>query len=264
MTLLTRLSPVLLVATGMLAAAPLAALAQGGSTLYAVGEKDGRSRPTAKPKTPAAQPAQASKPSASTKKASKTSSKKHSRSKSPAKSPIALGGRWHDSQCIPLTGSTHSPPLYVKRQYEFDDKHKTWLLDAAVYTSNACIANAKMLSYHGEGTFSVTGKSRVASNAYDASFEITRWSAMPHNRDGVMAMLNGRCGSGDFETGRSLDLSGTGCALLGIRSIAQSPSETELVSVSDGKFFMGTRSFAPGLSEERPAQLSSYGLVRTP
>ena len=98
-------------------------------------------------------------------------------------------------------------------------------------------------------------------NSVDAGGSDT-WAAAATWPSG--AQLVARCGSGDFETGRSLDLSGTGCALLGIRSIAQSPSETELVSVSDGKFFMGTRSFAPGLSEERPAQLSSYGLVRTP
>ena len=124
--------------------------------------------------------------------------------------------------------------------------------------------NTRMLTYHGEGSFAVTGKSSVARNAYDASFRITEWRATPDTREGVLTLLNGRCGSGDFEEGRSLDLSATGCPTLGIRSIAQAPREVELVSVSDGKFFLGTRSFVPGMADDRPAQLSSYGLVRTP
>ena len=108
----------------------------------------------------------------------------------------------------------------------------------------------------------MTGKSRVASNAYDASFKMDRWTATPQSRDGVLTLLNGRCGSGDFQEGRTLDLSASGCPTLGIRSIAQSPREVELVSVSNGKFFLGSRAFIPGLSDDRPAQLSSYGLTR--
>jgi len=266
MTLLTRISPVLLAVAGVLSATPLAALGQGGSALYAVGETGSRARPAAGPaaKPPASATVAAPQPAAPAKKDSKPVAKKGSRSKATAKSPVALDGRWHDGQCIPLTGVTHSPPLYVKRQYEFDDARKTWLLEAAVYTADSCVAGARLLTYKGEGSFAVTGKSRVASNAYDASFKIGSWKAVPHNRDAVLTLLNARCGSGDFEEGRTLDLSATGCPILGIRSIAQSPREVELVSVSNGKFFMGTRSFAPGLSDDRPAQLSSYGLVRTP
>ena len=277
MTLLNRACQnrafqMLLAAAGLLAAAPHVSLAQGGSALYAVGESDGRSsRPASRPApTPAAtQPptgasAAIAPAAAPARKATKPVASRSSRGKGSARSPLAIDGRWHDSQCVPLNGVSHSPVLHVKRQYEFNDARKTWLLEATVYTSDLCLANARMLTYRGEGSFSITGKSRVASNAYDASFKIDSWNAVPHNRDGVLALLNARCGSGDFAQGQALDLSRTGCPILGIRSIAQSPREVELVSVSDGKFFMGTRSFAPGLSDDRPAQLSSYGLVRTP
>lgn len=275
MTLLTRFPLVLAATAGVLAAVPVLSLAQGGSALYAVGEPDRRALAGPKPRSTAAAPARVAPPKAASAKAAapvakpagKPVAKGRKRGGPVArggKSPIALNGRWHDSQCIPLTGVTHTPPLYVKRQYEFDDARKAWLLDAAVYTSDACVINARMLTYQGKGSFAVTGKSSVASNAYDASFKIDRWTAVPHNREGVLTLLNGRCGSGYFEQGHLLDLSATGCPTLGIRSIAQSPREVELVSVSNGKFFMGTRSFAPGLSDDRPAQLSSYGLVRTP
>lgn len=274
-----------------LVAAPGLSMAQGGSALYAVGGSGSRAKPVAKPKAnkPDAAVAKAAAPKASTAKAStakagvpkaaipkaaarksadnKPVARRKTRSKTAARksgSPIALNGRWQDSQCIPLTGATHRPPLYVKRQYEFIDSRKAWRLDAAVYGSDSCVINTRMLTYHGEGSFAVTGKSRVASNAYDASFKIDRWSATPDTREGVLTLLNGRCGSGDFEQGRSLDLSGTGCPTLGIRSIEQAPREIELVSVSGGKFFMGSRSFVPGLADDRSAQLSSHGLVRTP
>jgi hypothetical protein len=269
MTLLNRASPALLAAAGLLAAAPHFALAQSGSALYAVGESDSRSRATSRatPKPAASAPAakEASKPqSKPAKSTSRPVANRSGRGKGSSRSPLALDGRWHDSQCIPLNGITHSPALHVKRQYEFNDARKSWLLEAAVYTSDRCLANARLLTYRGEGSFSITGKSRVASNAYDASFKIDSWKAVPHTREGVLTLLNARCGSGDFAQGQMLDLSRSGCPILGIRSIAQSPREVELVSVSDGKFFMGTRSFAPGLSDDRPAQLSSYGLVRIP
>ncbi len=179
-------------------------------------------------------------------------------------SPIAIDGRWHDSQCIPLTGVTHKPPLYVKRQYEFNDLSKSWRIDAVVYASDDCLINTRLLTYRGDGSFLVTGKSSVAASAFEASFRIDRWSASPESREAVLILLNGRCGSGDFEVGHALDLSATGCPTLGIRSIEQAPREVELVSVSNGKFYLGTRSFVPGLKDDRPAQLSSYGLVRIP
>ncbi|MBA3477942.1 MAG: hypothetical protein H0T52_06020 [Lautropia sp.] len=275
--------------------APDAAWAQGSSALFAVGEgKSSRAasraadRPVAKSKSPApvkaapvsaaavagqadrkASPAKSSpaKAAASRKAVPRktTVAKGKTRGRTIAGAsggPVALNGQWQDSECIPLTGLAHRPALYVKRQYEFIDTRKAWQLDASVYTSDSCSGNTRLLTYHGRGTFAVTGKSRVASNAYDASFKIDRWTATPQSREGVLTLLNGRCGSGDFQEGRTLDLSASGCPTLGIRSIAQSPREVELVSVSNGKFFLGSRAFIPGLSDDRPAQLSSYGLTR--
>jgi hypothetical protein len=156
------------------------------------------------------------------------------------------------------------PSFYVKRQYAFDDSRRSWQLDASVYASAACPASARLLTYHGEGSFLIAGKSPVAGNVYDATFNFDRWSAMPETREGVLALLNGRCGSGDFEQGRPLNLSVTGCSMLGIRPIAQAPRLTDLVSVNNGRFFLGSGSFTSGSGDDRRAQLGSYGLVRAP
>lgn len=269
----------------VLTIAPQAVRAQSGSALFAVGEGSSRQQsarqvpggaaalPAAVPRAaaqplrdPATAPAPTPQPTRATAAGTRTATAGSNRRNTRATTPgsIALTGRWHDSQCIPLTGVTRSPPLFVKRQYEFDDMRKAWQLEAAVYNSSACLPGARMLTYRGVGTFVVIGKSRVANNAYDASFRIDRWTATPETREGVLTLLNGRCGSGDFVEGRALDLSPTGCPTLGIRSVAQAPQETELVSVSNGRFFLGSRLFAPGMGDDRPAQLSSYGLVRTP
>ncbi len=265
-----------------------AASAQSGSSLFVVGESaskstrsgpaatSGGTRPVAPRTAVAAKPA-AAKPaaakSAAAAKASKTNAKpvksasrsRASKGRPAAGTPaaaMALNGRWHDSECIPLTGVTHRPPLFVKRQYEFDDRRKSWRLDATVYASDACIGSSRLLGYRGEGSFAITGRSRVAANAYDASFKVDRWQATPATREGVLTLLNGRCGSGDFEEGRTLNLSLTGCGTLGIRPMAERPREFELIRVSEGKFYLGTRSFVPGLPDDRPTQISSYGMVR--
>lgn len=268
----------LLISAALPLFASAGALAQGSSSLFAVGE--GKSRAQARPAAPApatprpgpaasdgGQAAQKSlppKPVARKTTPPRAAAKRSSKAASAARrgSPVALNGRWQDSECIPLTGLTHRPALYVKRQYDFNDARRTWRLEADVYTSANCLGDRRLLTYAGQGTFAVTGKSRLASNAYDASFKIDRWTATPLSRDGVLTLLNGRCGSGDFAEGRPLDLSASGCATLGIRSIARAPAEVELVSVSNGKFFLGSRAFIPGLSDARPAQLSSYGLTR--
>lgn len=255
-----------------LALAPAIVAAQSGSSLFSVGEgarsKSGASsspKPASVAKSPGSSPATAkpaaAKPTAAKVNAAKSSSKRRvvARQAPPA---VALNGRWHDGECIPLTGITRAPALFVKRVYDFDDRRKSWRLEASVYPSEACAASTRLLVYRGEGGFAVTGQSRVAANAYDASFRIERWQATPVNRDGVLTLLNGRCGSGDFEEGRALDLSRTGCDALGIRPIAQRPREFELVRVAAGKFYLGSRSFIPGLPDERPTQLSSYGMIR--
>lgn len=244
---------------------PASAAGQSGAALFAVGEPPPKSSRAA----PKSSDREKAKPSASRGASAKpnrqTASSASRRGKKTVQpSPVALSGRWHDSECVPLTGATHRPPLYVKRTYEFADARKSWKLDASVYTSDSCVRNTRLLTYHGEGSFAITGKSKVAGNAYDADFRVHRWTATPDTRDGVLALLNNRCGSGDFEEGRSLDLSVTGCRALGIRPIAEAPREVELVSVSNGKFYLGTRSFMPGQNDDRPAQLSSYGLVRVP
>ncbi len=276
-------------------AVPAGVFAQG-SALFAVGESAGGAgagkqstakQSTAKPATAKPATALPSATKASTMKSSsataspvrargdvssvkagsrKTAAKgKSTRGKTALRpSPIAIDGRWHDSQCIPLTGVTHKPPLYVKRQYEFNDLSKSWRIDAVVYASDDCLLDTRLLTYRGDGSFLVTGRSSVAASAFEASFRIDRWSASPESREAVLILLNGRCGSGDFEVGQALDLSATGCPTLGIRSIEQAPREVELVSVSNGKFYLGSRSFVPGLKDDRPAQLSSYGLVRIP
>lgn len=257
---------------------PPGAAAQGGSSLFAVGEGASRAPARSVPAPAASAPPSASpaagravqkspapRSAASRSKPARPTAQRQPRGRNVASRPagaVALSGRWQDSECIPLTGVTHRPALYVKRQYDFDDARRAWRLDAAVYTSDRCIVDSRLLTYEGQGTFTVTGKSRVASNAYDASFKIDRWAATPVSRQGVLTLLNGRCGSGHFEENHALDLSTSGCTTLGIRSIRQSPTEVELVSVSNGKFFLGSRAFVPGLSDARPAQLSSYGLTR--
>jgi len=249
---------------------PQVAFAQSGSALFAVGEGTSRQQPArrAVAPVPAPPPPSAARPprsAAGASAATASDARRPARGK-PAASGLSLNGRWHDSQCIPLAGPGpgRGAPLYLKRQYAFDDSRKSWQLETAVYSSDACLPSARMLTYRGAGTFVVSGRSRLASNAYDASFKVDRWTATPDSRDGVLALLNGRCGSGDFAEGRPLELSATGCPMLGIRPVAQAPRETELVSFSNGRFFLGSRLFAPGQGDDRPAQLSSYGLVRTP
>jgi hypothetical protein len=245
---------------------PAPAQAQDGSALFAVGEsgtRKGVRAATAPLQVPPA-PAAAAVEKKPVEKPVAGRASRGAKAAKGAAGPFALNGRWEDSQCIPLTGLMHQPQLYIKRQYEFADKRKTWQLNAAVHNSPDCAAGTRLLTYQGSGTFAVAGKSAGAGDAYETSFKIERWSAVPETRDGVLTLLNGRCGSGDFDKGRRLDLSLTGCPALGIRSIAQAAREVELVRVANGKVFLGSSSFVPGSSDARQAQLSGYGVSRIP
>lgn len=176
---------------------------------------------------------------------------------------IALNGRWQDSQCIPLAAAVPSAArLYVLRRYEFADDRKRWSLSADVFDNERCNVESKLLTYSGRGTFAVTGVSSVGKNVFDATFKPVKWEATPFSRDGTLALFNARCGKGDFVEGRTIDLGASGCSVLGIASINRVAAQNELVRVVDGKFFLGARSFVPGFADERPTQLSGYGLNR--
>lgn len=179
-----------------------------------------------------------------------------------AGAPLALNGRWEDSQCVPLAGVHHNPPLFVRRHYAFSDARKSWDLSADVFNSDRCTVDTKLLSFTGQGVFTVTGRSAIGKDVYEASFSTVAWRAVPFSREGTLALFNARCGSGDFDEGKPLNLSRSGCSLLGLRSIAKSRDEHELVRIADGKFYLGARSFVPGIVDDRPTQMSGYGLNR--
>ncbi len=176
---------------------------------------------------------------------------------------VALNGRWQDSRCIPLAAAAQSTArLYLLRRYEFSDARKTWTLSADVFDSERCTVDSKLLTYSGRGSFAVTGQSAVGRNVYDATFKPVQWEATPFSRDGTLTLFNARCGRGDFAEGRTIDLSRSGCPMLGIASTDRPEGQSELVRVADGMFYLGAKSFVPGFADERPTQLSSYGLTR--
>lgn len=244
---------------------PGAAQALEGSALFAVGESGAR-KGVRSAAAPLPVPSAPSAAVVNKRPAEKPVARRAARGGKAAKGAagaVALNGRWEDSQCSLLAGPAHQPQFYIKRQYDFEDKRKAWQLSAAVHTAPDCAAATRLLTYYASGTFAVAGKP-ASADAYETSFKVERRSAIPETRDGVLTLLNGRCGSGDFEKGRPLDLSLTGCPTLGIRPIAQVPREIELVRVTNGKVFLGSSSFVPGGSDARQAQLSGYGLSRIP
>ncbi len=276
----------------------LSAQAQSDSSLLAVGSAPARSTPKASTagtaaKTPSAKAAttSASKPAASNSAASKPAANKSAASRSTAAGkpatasrsqanrnnakkpattqrasaprpvgPAALTGLWQESACAPLASARVTEPLYVKRQYQFDDRKKDWQLDATVFADGHCTAASQMLSFRGEGSYSLKGATRSGTNDWNADLRIDGWQVTPTNREGVMALLNARCGRGEFATGKAIDLSRTGCAPLGIESIAQRPSERERIRIADGKVLVGAHSLSPAARAERPAQMSRVGL----
>lgn len=227
-----------------------------GSTLYA----PGKGAPPAPPATGQAAP---SRPAAERPTTRPRTTERRPTARTPARAPqVALDGRWQDRECVPLPGATSASSLYVKRSYEFDDRRKRWNMTADVYAHDRCRPQARLLTYKGSGTYAVTGVSKVGSNVYEASFVMESWQATPHSREGTLALFNARCGSGMFDEGRLLDLARSGCSLLAVRPLAQSSTGNELLRVADGKIFLGARSSDASVADERPRQLSEYGLTR--
>lgn len=181
----------------------------------------------------------------------------------PSRAPqVALDGRWQDRDCVPLVGAASASPLFVKRSYEFDDKRKRWEMTADVFSHDRCRPQTRLLTYQGSGTYAVTGVSRIGSNVYEASFAMESWQATPHSREGTLALFNARCGAGMFDEGRLIDLARSGCPLLAVRPLARAPTGSELLRVADGKIYLGVRSNDAAFADERPTQVSEYGLTR--
>lgn len=174
--------------------------------------------------------------------------------------PVAINGRWQDAACVPLGGASRS--FHVQRLYDFDEKARTWRLTADLYGSDSCLPENRLFTYEGEGTYEITGRSRLGNNVYEAAFKMKSWQAQPASREGALAMFNARCGSGFFDAGRPIDLGRSGCSLVELLPLAVSDMGRDLVQLNDGKIFLGPNLAMPAQGDERPGRLSSYGLTR--
>jgi len=174
----------------------------------------------------------------------------------------ALAGRWQDAACVPLSSNGAGRPLFVQRAYRFDEKEKSWTMSANVYSSDRCVADTRMMTYEGSGSYEITGRSRVGTNVYEATFTMSNWQATATSREGTLAMFNARCGSGVFDEGRIIDLTRSGCSLVTLQPLTVAATGRELLRVTDDKIFLGANSPMPHQGSERPTQLSSYGLSK--
>ena len=174
----------------------------------------------------------------------------------------ALAGRWQDAACVPLGSNGAGRPLFVQRAYVFDEKGKAWTMSASVYSSDRCAADARMMTYEGSGTYEITGRSRVGTNVYEATFTMSTWQATATSREGTLAMFNARCGSGVFDEGRVVDLTRSGCSLVTLQPLTVAATGRELLRVTEDKIFLGANSPVPHQGNDRPTQLSNYGLSK--
>ena len=174
----------------------------------------------------------------------------------------ALTGRWQDTACVPLSGNGAARPLFVQRVYHFDEKSKAWTMTASLFGSDRCLADSRLLTYEGSGSYEITGRSRVGGNVYEATFTMDKWQATSTSREGTLAMFNARCGSGVFDEGRVVDLTRSGCSLVTLQPLTVAATGRELLRVTDDKIFLGANSTAPHQGSDRPTQLSTYGLSK--
>ncbi len=247
---------------GMTAATAQTGAGPSGSTLYQPPQTN-RPVPSAPSAPPAATPAATPAAAPATAPGRPRPDAKAQPARGTGRGPaVALDGRYEDTDCVPLVAAGSPSPLFVRRSYAFDDRRKRWELKADVFNHDRCRPQSRLLTYQGGGTFSVTGVSRLGSNVYETSFNMESWSVTPQSREGTLALFNARCGSGVFDEGREIDVSRTGCPLLAVRPLAQAPTGSDLLRVADGKLFLGQRSSDPVYADERPTQLSAYGLTR--
>jgi hypothetical protein len=155
-----------------------------------------------------------------------------------------------------LVGKWSSPALenlgqiYGTRQFVFGQS--AWSLVFTAYGD----ANAKLKLF----TLSVGGQyhlgaSSSVANATEAVFLFHRRSVRAESAAGVGLFASMGC---SLELGQAKDLSSQGCGFL--PSLMSAAAEYDLVSLQNGKLFLGDRS--GDLSKARPSKLGTDGLAK--
>lgn len=162
-----------------------------------------------------------------------------------------LAARWTSAQC-----ESGGPGIYVKRDFTLTES--TWKLNVGIFTDPACSASFAAIDV--AGPYTVGQDSTNNPGATDVDYGVTTHTVTPKSDAALQAVNGGNCGSAPRAIGQVLDVTQTGCAALGVPSVAACPKELDLNKIDGDNLYFGDRS--GDLCKTRAPKLGQYPVAR--
>ena len=162
-----------------------------------------------------------------------------------------LTGRWTSATCEPA-----GPNLYVKRDFTLTEA--TWKLNVGIFNDAGCAA--KFVAVDVAGGYQVGQDSTAVPGATEVNYLVSTHTVTPASDAAVQTLTQGNCGTGTRTIGQPIDVTKTGCAVLGVPSVASCPMELDLNKIDGDNLFFGDRS--ADLCKARPTALGQLPVVR--
>jgi hypothetical protein len=124
------------------------------------------------------------------------------------------------------------------------------------------VSDVKFYTATVDGTYKLTGESKVVEGAADINFTFVQIMMQPDSMAFVDIFMRSDCGDGMWGLSTPQDVSKTGC--LAFRSITAYPAEYTIVKVAGDSLQLGElpKDGDLGSPEKRPTKLSPDALTR--
>ncbi|MGL4608165.1 MAG: hypothetical protein ACRCYY_00555 [Trueperaceae bacterium] len=167
-----------------------------------------------------------------------------------------MTGTWDGLSCasIMLTGPEADPnteqfPLHFKRTYQFTET--TFIAQYWLFADETCSRPLHSIRYSGNSKLGGIVSSEPTAREGDFTFEAIYLTVL----DTSMLGATEGCGSTVWEVGVQQNISETGCLPFGIASLADYPTDHDIVTVQGNQLIPGFRTSNMGTPEGRPSTL---------
>jgi hypothetical protein len=167
-----------------------------------------------------------------------------------------LVGQWGSPTCEAYP-TAQGATTYLQRDFTLLASG-TWSVQVTLAADPSCSQPFILLDLGG-GPFHVGKSSTAVAGAYEVDYDFAYRKVTPMSAQAVALLDGSGCGA-SWAQDTEQDLSATGCAPLGLPSVAACPTEHDLNKLDGKSLFYGDRS--GDLCTARPTMLTSFPVVR--
>lgn len=168
-----------------------------------------------------------------------------------------LAGSWVSPSCEVGTGADGSS-FYYTRSFTFTDA--TWTIDFVLFEDTAC--SYKLSTATIAGPYTLLDLVEDLEGTRQGNFERDTLTVTAHDQGMADYFASTGCGSATWSLDSAQDVSGTGCAPLGLENTTDCPTEFDIVKLDGSSLYFGDRSTGMCDESKRTHVLQTVPVVK--